>query len=72
MAEVLNCVLRGCVALDKIFDDAVEFFVRVVSCTHAVFHAAIHVACDLLKFQTHKYLFRPPIPGVENRALVGG
>ena len=26
----------------------------------------------LLKLQTHEYLFHPSIPGVENRALVGG
>ena len=49
-----------------------QFFVQVVACAHAVFHAAVHVAHDLLKLQTHEYLVCPPIRGVEDRALVGG
>ena len=45
LAEILNCVLRGCVALRKIFDDAVDFFVRFVC-----YHATVHVTRNLLKF----------------------
>ena len=72
MAQILNRVLYGCVALGNIFDDAVEFFVRGITCAHVVLHAAVHIAHNFLKLQTHEYLFCPPILGIEDGVLAGG
>jgi hypothetical protein len=50
LAEVLDGVLRGRMALGEILDDAVEFFVGAGDRTIAVLHAAAHVARDFLEF----------------------
>ena len=63
---------RGRVALRKMFGAAVKLFVQGIDRVHAVVHAAVHVACDLLEFQTQEYLFCPLVPGVDDGTLIIG
>ena len=57
-------------ALHNIFDDAFELFVQGIDYVHAIIHAVVHVAHDLLAFKTQEYRHYPPVPGVEDGTLI--
>ena len=57
--------------LHRIIDDAIKLLVQDIRRIHTIVHAAVHVAYNLLEFQTHVHLLRPPVPSVEDGVLSG-